>query len=230
MMQACLLDSSELNTYSAEMKSTQSRSRKRGGRKPRNGSAIISTSHSTGNAFRPAQARVLDAALALFSEYGVNGTSLQMIADTIGVTKAAVYHQFQAKEDIVLAIGGIVFDRLDELMDIAESQTSRQKVCEVLIEELIELAVLRRRTASFLHQDPIMLRLIDEHIPFRRVMERLDKLLIGENTSAEARVTAAMLITAIGGAVMHPLVANVDDDALRTQLGRVAHGLLKYLK
>lgn len=38
-----------------------------------------------------AQLRVLDAALALISDRGVSATSLQMIADRIGVTKAAVY-------------------------------------------------------------------------------------------------------------------------------------------
>jgi hypothetical protein len=41
----------------------------------------------------PAQTRVIEAALALFAEHGISGTSLQMIADAIGVTKAAVYHQ-----------------------------------------------------------------------------------------------------------------------------------------
>jgi hypothetical protein len=34
---------------------------------------------------------------------GVGGTSLQMIADAIGVTKAAVYHQFNTNEEIVVA-------------------------------------------------------------------------------------------------------------------------------
>jgi predicted DNA-binding protein YlxM (UPF0122 family) len=37
----------------------------------------------------------------LFGQYGVSGTSLQMIAEHIGVTKAAVYHQFRTKEEIV---------------------------------------------------------------------------------------------------------------------------------
>ncbi|HEU4362461.1 MAG TPA: TetR family transcriptional regulator, partial [Mycobacterium sp.] len=37
-----------------------------------------------------AQTRILDAALQLIGENGVGGTSLQMIADEIGVTKAAV--------------------------------------------------------------------------------------------------------------------------------------------
>ena len=52
-----------------------------------------------------AQTRIVAAALDLFAEHGVSGTSLQMIADAIGVTKAAVYHQFKTKEEIVLAVG-----------------------------------------------------------------------------------------------------------------------------
>ncbi|WP_156763496.1 TetR/AcrR family transcriptional regulator, partial [Mycobacterium scrofulaceum] len=52
----------------------------------------------------PARTRVLDAALDLFATHGVSGTSLQMIADAVGVTKAAVYHQFRTKEQIVIAV------------------------------------------------------------------------------------------------------------------------------
>jgi AcrR family transcriptional regulator len=51
-----------------------------------------------------AQTRVLDVAFNLVAQHGVSGTSLQMIADTIGVTKAAVYRQFKSKDDIVIAL------------------------------------------------------------------------------------------------------------------------------
>ena len=51
-----------------------------------------------------AQTRVLDAAFNLIAQHGVSGTSLQMIADEIGVTKAAVYRQFKSKDDIVIAL------------------------------------------------------------------------------------------------------------------------------
>lgn len=44
-----------------------------------------------------ARERVLDAALDLFAAHGVSGTSLQMIADRPGVTKAAVYYQFHSR-------------------------------------------------------------------------------------------------------------------------------------
>jgi len=47
---------------------------------------------------------VLDAALKLIAEHGVSGTSLQMIADEMGVTKAAGYRQSKTKEEIVIPI------------------------------------------------------------------------------------------------------------------------------
>ncbi len=61
-----------------------------------------------------AQHRILDAALKLIAEHGVGGTSLQMIADEVGVTKAAVYHQFKTKEEIVIALTERELGRLDE--------------------------------------------------------------------------------------------------------------------
>jgi hypothetical protein len=49
-------------------------------------------------------------------------------------------------------------------------------------------------------------------------MNRLYRLLLGEDTRREARTQAAMLTAVIGGAVMHPLVADLDDDTLRSEL------------
>ena len=51
-----------------------------------------------------AQTRIIEAALREFARNGVGGTSLQMIADDIGVTKAAVYHQYKTKDEIVRAV------------------------------------------------------------------------------------------------------------------------------
>src|SRR5215216_3806867 len=53
--------------------------------------------------YSPTQLRTVRVALELFAIHGVGGTSLQMIADALGVTKAAVYHQFPAKDSIVIA-------------------------------------------------------------------------------------------------------------------------------
>ena len=48
--------------------------------------------------------RILDVALDLFIEQGYDKTSLREIAEPLGVTKAALYYHFAAKEDILLAL------------------------------------------------------------------------------------------------------------------------------
>ncbi|WKK70346.1 TetR/AcrR family transcriptional regulator [Rathayibacter oskolensis] len=67
------------------------------------------------------RARLLQTALRLFGERGVNGTSLQTIADELGVTKAAVYHQFASKDEIVLAVVEPAFTRMAELVREADA-------------------------------------------------------------------------------------------------------------
>jgi AcrR family transcriptional regulator len=175
---------------------------------------------------RPAQTRVIETALVLFAEHGISGTSLQMIADAIGVTKAAVYHQYQTKDSIVLAVAGVVLASLEAAVSTAEASRSRTRAQEVLIARMIDLAVERRRMASVLQQDPVMLRFLDEHEPFRRVMVRVNRVLMGGASHPGARVQAAVLAAAIAGAVIHPLVLDLDDESLRSQLLKQMRKLL----
>ena len=83
--------------------------------------------------YSAAQSRVIDAALELFSEHGVGGTSLQMIADTIGVTKAAVYHQFKTKDEIVIAAAGTELERVKGVVEAAEAETDAARARQVTI-------------------------------------------------------------------------------------------------
>ena len=71
--------------------------------------------------YSAARTRVLDAALDLFARHGVSGTSLQMIAEAVGITKAAVYHQFRTKEQIVLAVTERELGRLEPALSEAEA-------------------------------------------------------------------------------------------------------------
>lgn len=174
----------------------------------------------------PAKARIVSAASGLFAEHGVGGTSLQMIADAIGVTKAAVYHQFKTKDEIVIAAAEAELARLEAAMDAAEAEPDPQRAREALLTRIVDLAVARRRMEATLVGDPVLVRFFAQHEPFRQVMDRLYRLLTGENTGPDARVQAAMLTAAIGGAVMHPLAADLDDDTLRSQLLHLARRFL----
>lgn len=173
-----------------------------------------------------AQTRVLDAALKLIAEHGVSGTSLQMIADAMGVTKAAVYRQFKTKEEIVIAITEREMGSLEDALDAAEAEGHSLRAREVLLDRMIEQAVERRGIVSVLQFDPVIIRLQAEHEPFQRFIERLYATLLGTEAGPEARLHAAMLSSAISVAVMHPLVADLDAETLRSQLNQMSRRLL----
>src|SRR5947208_11509561 len=104
--------------------------------------------------YRPAQTRVINAAVELFAKHGVGGTSLQMIADALGVTKAAVYHQFKTKEAIVLAVVEVELAPLEDALAEAEGEGSSVKARAALLERVIDGAVERRQAVSTLQNDP----------------------------------------------------------------------------
>jgi AcrR family transcriptional regulator len=173
-----------------------------------------------------AQTRVLDAALKLIAEHGVSGTSLQMIADEMGVTKAAVYRQFKTKEEIVIAITEREMSRLEDAVEAAEAEGHGPLAREVLLDRMIDQAIDRRGVVSTLQFDPVIIRLQAEYEPFQRFIERLYAALLGTEAGVEARLHAAMLSSAISVAVMHPLIADIDADTLRAQLKKMTRRML----
>jgi len=166
----------------------------------------------------PAQSRILQAALDLFADHGVSGTSLQMIADAVGVTKAAVYHKFKTKDEIVIAVAELQLAKLEDALEAAEAQSDSVGARKVLLTEVVGMAVERRRWVMSLQNDPVMVRLLGEHEPFRNLITRLYAILLDEADDTEARVSAALFSGAIAGTVINPLVDDIDDDTLRSVL------------
>jgi len=181
---------------------------------------------SAAEPYTAAQARVIAAALALFADHGVSGTSLQMIADEIGVTKAAVYHQFPTKAEIVLAAAEAELARLEVALDAAEAEPSPGRARDVLVSGIVDLAVERRRSVSIILSDPAVIPFFAAHEPFRRVTERLNRLLMGDEAGPAARVRTAMLMAAISGAGTHPMIVDLDDETLRRELLHLARRFL----
>jgi AcrR family transcriptional regulator len=173
-----------------------------------------------------AQARIIAAALKLFAQHGVGGTSLQMIADEIGVTKAAVYHQYKTKDEIVLAAAEDELARLEQVVAAAEAESSRERARDVLLSGMVDLTVERRHTVSTILRDPVIVGFFAVHEWFDDVMHRLRRLLVGDDAGPEGRVRVAMLIAATSGAVMHPFVVDLDDDVLRAELLQLARRFL----
>jgi AcrR family transcriptional regulator len=176
--------------------------------------------------YSAARTRVLDAALDLFAQHGVSGTSLQMIADAVGITKAAVYHQFRTKDQIVIAVTERELGRLSPALEEAEAHGNGPEARDALLVSTVEMAVRDRRLVRTLQWDPVVVRLLAEHEPFQRFMERLYRVLLSD-AGLDGRIEAAMFSGAISTAVMHPLVADIDDETLLDRLIDMSRRLLR---
>lgn len=140
------------------------------------------------------RSRLLEAAGQLFAEQGVSGTSLQAIADRLGVTKAAVYHQFASKDEIVLAVAQPVIDRLRTVADAAERaahDVNPEAARVVAIEGLVDLVLDARAAAAVLRRDPTMAHILDGNEGYRQQIARIDAALLGPDPTAESRIALA---------------------------------------
>ena len=175
--------------------------------------------------YSPAQRRTIDAALSLFVERGVGDTSLQMVADASGVTKAAIYHQFKSKEALVLAVAESELQELEEAVDIALDKGASIEARQWLLSRVIDIAVSRRRAVGTLLNDPVLVRYLNDQELYHRLMSRLLSVLFGHDASDSSRVRAAVLAAACGSVANH-FVIDIDDDTLRRELFEVTVPLL----
>ena len=53
--------------------------------------------------------KMRDVSLKLFGEKGDEKTTIQDIVDALGMSKGAIYHHFKSKDDIIEALGCLLF-------------------------------------------------------------------------------------------------------------------------
>ncbi|MDR3660898.1 MAG: TetR/AcrR family transcriptional regulator [Mycobacterium sp.] len=170
-----------------------------------------------------ARARVIEAALVLFAEHGFNGTSLQMIADLLGVSKASVYYQFHSKDEIAMAVIKPVFAEIDQLITEVEKQPDGVPRREAAVAGFVELAIRHRRVTAVFYRDPAIDALVNSHDECTAINARFQKVLGLDGADAETRVTMSMVISGIYGAAMDPDLQDVPDDELHCILLQCAY-------
>ncbi len=156
-----------------------------------------------------ARDRVVKVAVELFAEHGVQGTSLQMIADRIGVGKAAVYYQFRSKEDIVLAVIRPVFDDVARLVESAEALPQKESRRDAAIAGLVALMVALRNASFPFRRDRQIDRIVARHPELRAVTDRFYGLLLGPDHDDATRVAMTVAITGIYCCATDPTLQNI---------------------
>jgi AcrR family transcriptional regulator len=172
--------------------------------------------------------RLVQTALRLFTEHGVEGTSLQMIADALGVTKAAVYYHFKTKDEITEAVTAPGIRELDALVVRAAALKRHGAQVDLLLDGFVDLVVRHRMLVALFSSDPGVARAIakSSHGDMEGFGQALLGVLAGPDPDTSARVTAMVTLTGIAMAGGSPDLASLDDEALRTELLDVGRRLL----
>jgi AcrR family transcriptional regulator len=160
--------------------------------------------------------RLLDVALRLFAEHSVAGISLQMIADELGVTKAAVYHHFHTRDELLSALVTPALDEMRAVVQAAEAHRTPHARAERMLAGLVDLAVRHRKLTAILGTDQALAQLLKAQAHFEELVERPLALLGG--TDPAGRINATVVLTGVAGTVGSELLADLDDDTMRSQL------------
>lgn len=150
-----------------------------------------------------------------------------MIADRLGVSKAAVYYQFHSKDDIVLAVVQPVFDDMARLVRIAEAMSTPEAQREVVISGMVDVAVQHRRVTAVFHGDPVADSLAHNRADMQDTIERITAILLGPNPDTASRVVVSMLASGIYGSATDPELNDVSDDELHRVLLDCTQRLLR---
>jgi AcrR family transcriptional regulator len=175
--------------------------------------------------YSPAQRRTITAALELFGVHGLGGTSLQMIADALGVTKAAVYHQFLTKDAIARAAIEVHLQPFEAALEAAETAGPSAGTRERLLAAVVDAVVDNRHSARTLQSDPVLFRMLGEYPPSIRMWTRLFRVLLGDDADDRALIRASAL-SGILSTVAYPFMIGLDDDTVRDELMRISRRLI----
>ena len=112
--------------------------------------------------------KILDAALTLFAENGYDGTSVEQIANVVGIKAPSLYKHYKGKEDILNALIDSAEARYEEMFgsenNIGKVPQSREEFIKVTMERI-----------SFTMRDPIIRKtrmlLVQEQFRNERISE-----------------------------------------------------------
>jgi AcrR family transcriptional regulator len=171
--------------------------------------------------------RLIDVAVDLFTRHSFAGTSLQMIADEMGFTKAAIYYHFRTREELLAAVVEPIFEQLGGIVTSAESHRSAAARADHMLRGYAELAVANRALVSVLACDPSVITLLREQPHWSQLINRQLTLLAGDEQHPGGIIKATVALAGISSAV-GPAWITVDDDDLLAHLidtGRRTLGL-----
>jgi AcrR family transcriptional regulator len=169
---------------------------------------------------------ILDAALRLFAEHSYAGTSLQMIADELGITKAAVYHHFHTREDLLSALAEPALVEMQALIEAAGAQRTPNARAERMLTGFVDLALRHRKLTALLAADQAMIHLFRTQGHYDQLVGRPLTLLAGSTPDPAGRISAAVALAGIASTAGREPIGDLDDDTVRRHLVETGRRIL----
>ena len=158
--------------------------------------------------------QILQTAQRLFVERGYDATSLQLIADEMGLTKAAVYYHFRVKSELLHATMKPGIERINAVADEAAALRGRRARIEHVVRGVADFLVENRHYAVMAATDPAAKR-HDMDKETSDLRERILTLFYGDNPTPTQRLAYAA-VAGIPDSL--PELVELSDDELREAL------------
>ena len=188
----------------------------------------------TGGSSSPGETRVrtrtraalLEAALALFAERGIDGTALHEVAARAGVSNGTFYNYFRTRDQLVEAANGLLAQRLNETVATAYAS----------VRDPIERVSIGCR-AFLLHaqRDPTWGRAVlrgwgtSEHVSERAVENLIADLRAGKRKGSFSYKQERAAVDLVQGAVLAGMRSLLDGRAGPSHAEAVVHHILRGL-
>jgi raffinose/stachyose/melibiose transport system permease protein len=151
---------------------------------------------------RDTRTRIQEVALDLFTQRGAETTSLREIAGRLGISKAALYHHFPSKTNLIVSILQPMVDDVDAFLDdprVAELPP------RAFFEAYLDMLLPHRPAFQVLTTDASLLNQLEDFpATFTRWIERLELLLVGPDATTEQRVRALVAASGLARSLVIP--------------------------
>jgi AcrR family transcriptional regulator len=143
------------------------------------------------------RARIHNVALEAFAEHGYERTTMQEIANRLGITRPALYFHYRSKEDILVSVHAELAHSVDDLITWANAQPRTRATRREVLRRLYDLMSGPWGTfIIFAQANEAAMRDLSAAAEFGRRMDTVGTLL-SPNDTVEGRLKGRLALTAL---------------------------------
>jgi AcrR family transcriptional regulator len=171
------------------------------------------------------RARILDAALDVFSEHGFEGSSLQEIADRLELTKAALYYYFRSKDELLEALVEPAIAGLNEILEECSGEPDSPARRRQFLKLYLDYFLRQRRLIAYISRDLATLAHPALSSGNEQRRARVEAMLAGSDLDFGDRVRITMAFGGMQAAIAQ--YPDADEAELREALLDAGAALLR---